>query len=193
MRLPRCNSPCILVHLTTSSLTVASKVNCFISLIRALSATQPVSHTACPILHFCHGPGIPTLPLFLRGYSYTSFAALQVARVGVTTTETQAEALTIVTMSRREAQLTGWLLLCATGLSNASPDIFWGVGSAAYQVGLRCISCCRQQELERSSSVQRLSVLQYEGAAGADGRGQSIWDAFAHTPGKIEHGDTGDI
>ena len=26
-----------------------------------------------------------------------------------------------------------------------------------------------------------------------DGRGPSIWDAFCHTPGKIFHGDTGDI
>jgi beta-glucosidase len=37
------------------------------------------------------------------------------------------------------------------------------------------------------------SAYQIEGAIGADGRGRSIWDSFAHTPGKILHGDTGDI
>ncbi len=42
----------------------------------------------------------------------------------------------------------------------------WGVATAAYQV---------------------------EGAAREDGRGLSIWDVFAHTPGKVTHGDTGDI
>ena len=25
------------------------------------------------------------------------------------------------------------------------------------------------------------------------GKGLSIWDAFAHTPGKIKNGDTGDV
>jgi beta-glucosidase len=34
---------------------------------------------------------------------------------------------------------------------------------------------------------------QIEGAAKEDGRGTSIWDTFSHTPGKILHGDTGDI
>lgn len=33
---------------------------------------------------------------------------------------------------------------------------------------------------------------QIEGAAQTDGRGPSIWDTFAHTPGKILNGDTGD-
>ncbi|MCZ0703111.1 beta-glucosidase [Natronobacillus azotifigens] len=34
---------------------------------------------------------------------------------------------------------------------------------------------------------------QIEGAANIDGRGQSIWDAFSKTPGKIVNGDNGDI
>lgn len=81
-----------------------------------------------------------TLRVLLRVYSYKPFAALQaVLAVGITTTEARAEALTVVNMTRREAQLTGLLLLCATSLSTASPDIFWGVGSAAYQVNLRHI------------------------------------------------------
>jgi hypothetical protein len=42
---------------------------------------------------------------------------------------------------------------------------FWGAATAAYQI---------------------------EGGWNADGKGLSIWDEFAHTPGKIRGGDTGD-
>jgi len=34
---------------------------------------------------------------------------------------------------------------------------------------------------------------QIEGAANADGKGESIWDRFAHTPGHVQGGDTGDV
>jgi beta-glucosidase len=37
------------------------------------------------------------------------------------------------------------------------------------------------------------AAYQIEGAARADGRGESIWDRFAHTPGKVAAGDTGDV
>lgn len=37
------------------------------------------------------------------------------------------------------------------------------------------------------------AAYQIEGAASEDGRGPSIWDTFSHTPGKVRHGDTGDI
>lgn len=43
---------------------------------------------------------------------------------------------------------------------------FWGTATASYQI---------------------------EGAWEEDGKGESIWDRFAHTPGKIKNGDTGDI
>ena len=33
---------------------------------------------------------------------------------------------------------------------------------------------------------------QIEGAVREDGRGPSIWDAFSHTPGKVDRGETGD-
>jgi len=51
--------------------------------------------------------------------------------------------------------------------NNSFPDRFlWGVATAAYQI---------------------------EGAWNEDGKGESIWDRFSHTSGKVKDGDTGDI
>jgi beta-glucosidase len=45
-------------------------------------------------------------------------------------------------------------------------DFYWGTATAAYQI---------------------------EGAWNEDGKGPSIWDTYAHTPGKVKNGDTGDV
>lgn len=37
------------------------------------------------------------------------------------------------------------------------------------------------------------AAYQIEGATAEDGRGESVWDRFAATPGKVRNGDTGDI
>jgi beta-glucosidase len=45
-------------------------------------------------------------------------------------------------------------------------DFVWGAATASYQI---------------------------EGAWNEDGKGESIWDRFSHTPGMVQDGDTGDI
>jgi beta-glucosidase len=51
-------------------------------------------------------------------------------------------------------------------VSSIPRDFLWGAATSAYQI---------------------------EGAVDQGGRGPSIWDTFSHTPGKVRHGDTGDV
>jgi beta-glucosidase len=54
----------------------------------------------------------------------------------------------------------------ATGARRFPNGFLWGAGTSSYQI---------------------------EGAVSQDGRGVSIWDTYAHTPGNIFRGDTGDV
>lgn len=54
----------------------------------------------------------------------------------------------------------------STATTRFPADFTWGTATASYQV---------------------------EGAVAEDGRGTSIWDTFAHTPGRIADGEVGDV
>jgi len=74
------------------------------------------------------------------------------------------------------------------------------VGLSFPQIGDAAISTSQP---ESASSPKRFpdgflwgsatAAYQVEGAAREQGRGVSIWDTFAHTSGKTDHGDTGDV
>jgi beta-glucosidase len=53
----------------------------------------------------------------------------------------------------------------ASGRVHFPEGFHWGAATAAYQI---------------------------EGASDVDGRGESVWDRFCHTPGRVKNGDTGD-
>lgn len=64
----------------------------------------------------------------------------------------------------------GWQLKAADvlvpGAAAFGPDFVWGAATSSYQI---------------------------EGGVKADGRGQSIWDTFSHTPGKVAGDANGDV
>ena len=51
----------------------------------------------------------------------------------------------------------------------------------------------RSRRRRASASASATAAYQIEGSTLADGRGESIWDRFAHTPGRSLNGDTGDV
>lgn len=66
----------------------------------------------------------------------------------------------------RNAQALASLVAPPAGSAMSQPNFLWGVATASYQI---------------------------EGAIAEDGRLPSIWDTFSATPGKVLHGDTGDV
>jgi beta-glucosidase len=74
-----------------------------------------------------------------------------------------------------------------------------GLGAAAASTPLRCLAAAAAPSprlLQFPAGFLwgcATSAYQIEGAVGADGRGRSIWDTFAHTAGKTFSGQTGDV
>nr|UVI57973.1 glycoside hydrolase [Sphingomonas paucimobilis] len=75
------------------------------------------------------------------------------------------------------------------------------MGSAALATGGTALTAARaaaQTPLDQSFPKDFLwgtatAAYQIEGAVNEDGRGQTNWDVFSHTPGKVANGDTGDV
>ncbi|MBT2247050.1 family 1 glycosylhydrolase, partial [Sphingobium sp. BHU LFT2] len=82
-----------------------------------------------------------------------------------------------------------------------------GLGAAALGAGLAGSSSANAQAAAAAAGAPQGSLAfpsdflwgcatasyQIEGAVNADGRGQTNWDVFSHTPGKVANGDTGDV
>ncbi len=104
------------------------------------------------------------MPLTRREFAHSAFAAaFLVARAPSPATATGVRSNAATTSTTRAS----FDATSATPSEFQFPKNFlWGAATAAYQI---------------------------EGAWNQDGKGESIWDRFSHTPGKIKNGDTGDM
>ncbi len=59
--------------------------------------------------------------------------------------------------------------------------------------GFQPLHCGTHTKIFHALSHFCFTLSQVEGAVDANGRGQTIWDTFSHTPGKIADGSTADI
>ena len=87
----------------------------------------------------------------------------------------------------------GAALGAVTTAAGATALAGWQTGEDAAPTAPTASSAARLQFPVNFGWGAATSAYQIEGAAKEDGRGESVWDTFSHTPGRIRNGDTGDV